>query len=218
MKKSFLAVLLAIALVSPVFAAEKNMWVGGSFGYSSNNKDVDYSLGSVSTFSQTVWSIEPEFGWTIVDKWDIGLDFAYGEGQNVSSVYGFTIPVETYAPFDTGNEAKIMTIAPFVRYYLAKVAGVDVILKGSIFYSKTDLTLGAIGNYDLAVNAYGISIAPIISYSINETWSIGARLNFAELSFMHVETDDKYIKVKNDQFGFNLNDGSLISVGFSYHF
>lgn len=203
MKKSLLALFLAVVLTAPVFAAEKNMWVGGSFGYNSGNQELNGKSQST-----TVWSIEPEFGWTIVDRWDIGLDFAYGRAQNVNSVYGVSIPL-------THVEAEITTIAPFVRYYLAKVAGVDVILKGSIFYSKTDLKEGG---FSLDASAYGISVTPIISYSINETWSIGAALNFAELSFLHASGDNDYFDAKNDQFGFNLNNGSLISIGFSYHF
>ncbi|MBO7610865.1 MAG: outer membrane beta-barrel protein [Elusimicrobia bacterium] len=212
MRKSLVALLLAVALVAPVFAAEKNMWVGGSFGYnSSNNEQHGY------TFSTTAWSIEPEFGWTIVDRWDIGLDFAYGEGQNVNSIYGFKIPI-SIDPWQTGISAKIITVAPFVRYYLAKVAGVDVILKGSIFYSKTEAEFPG-GGDTVNVNAYGISIVPIISYSINETWSIGAALNFAELSFLSASSDgDNFTEAKTEQFGFNVNNGSLISVGFSYHF
>ena len=207
MRKSLLALFLAVALVAPVFASEKNMWVGGSFGYNSDN--MEYKNGSYST---TAWSIEPEFGWTIVDRWDIGLDFAYGRAQNVSTVYGVNLP----AISPSGIEAEIVTVAPFVRYYLAKVAGVDVILKCSVFYSKTDLETQY--GYSFNASAYGISIAPIISYSINETWSIGARLNFAELSFLHSSWDDDTYDVKDNQFGFNLNGGSLVNVGFSYHF
>ncbi len=205
MKKSLVALLFAVALVAPAFAAEKNMWVGGSFGYASNNQELNGQ-----TDSTTVWSIEPQFGWTIIDRWDIGLDFAYGRAQNVNSVYGVSIP-----NFLTHVEAEVTTIAPFVRYYLGKVAGVDVILKGSIFYSKTDLEQDG---FSLDASAYGISIAPIISYSINEEWSIGARLNFAELSFLHASGDNDYFDAKNEQFGFNLNGGSIINIGLSYHF
>ena len=35
---------------------------------------------------------------------------------------------------------------------------------------------------------------------------------------MHAETDDDWEDIKTEQFGFNLNDGSLISVGIVYHF
>ena len=217
MKKSLLVVLLAVAMVAPVFAAEKDMWVGGSFGYASANIDL---YDGEATTSSTAWSVEPEFGWTIVDRWDIGLDFEYSSGVT-TKVYGLDLgKTSGFVPFEgyMSADAKTTAIAPFVRYYLAKVAGVDIILKGSFFYAKTDLDIIDLSIPTIGVTGYGISIAPIISYTINESWSIGAKLNFAELTYVHVDIDEDIFKLKADEFGFNLNDGSLISVGFSYHF
>ncbi len=217
MKKSLLVVLLAVAMVAPVFAAEKDMWVGGSFGYASANIDL---YDGARTASSTSWSVEPEFGWTIVDRWDIGLDFEYSSGVT-TKVYGLDLgKASGFITFEgyLSADAKTTAIAPFVRYYLAKVAGVDIILKGSFFYAKTDLDIIEMDIPTIGVTGYGISIAPIISYTINESWSIGAKLNFAELTYVHVDIDEDIFKLKADEFGFNLNNGSLISVGFSYHF
>lgn len=218
MKKSLVALLLAIALVAPAFAVEKNMWVGGSFGYSSINTDIN---DGAFTSNSTSWSVAPEFGWTIVGRWDIGLDFEYSSGR-ITKIYGLdfgkllaSLPISDYLSAD----AKTTAVAPFARYYLGKVAGVDVILKASFFYSKTDLKdFSPFDAPDFCVTGYGISIAPIISYSINETWSIGAKLNFAELTFIHVDVDEDFMKFKADEFGFNLNGGSIINIGLSYHF
>ena len=211
MKKSLLALLFAVALAVPALA--ENMWVGGSFGYNSGNSKIEYP-GGEDTMSSTSWSIEPEFGYSLNDKWDIGLDLAYSSKQEVTELFGFNLR-EMMIPVDT----KEWGIAPFARYHVAKIAGVDVMLKGSIVYVSGEAK--DIGGYgDKAdYKAYGISIAPIISYSINETWSISAELNFAELSYIHAEFDDgSDFTPKSDQFGFDLNDGSLISIGFSYHF
>ncbi len=204
MKKSLLALVLAVALAVPAMA--ESMWVGGSFSYSSDNQEWNDRSGSA-----TSWSIEPEFGYSLNEKWDIGLDLAYSSSANTDTVYGFNPYI------GPAFDVKTMDIAPFARYHIAQIAGVDVMLKGSLFYLKSDVELRGV-DHTFAVNGYGISVAPIISYSINETWSIGAELNFAELSFMHAETDDDWEDIKTEQFGFNLNDGSLISVGFSYHF
>ena len=214
MKKSLLALLLAVALAAPVFAAEKNMWVGGSFGYSSQDLTITGG-GDESVASSVSWSIEPEFGYGLNDKWDIGLDFAYSKNNAVTELYGWNFADYFLSPNQTMQTTE-MGIAPFARYHIAKIAGIDVMLKGSIGYLKGELK--GYG-YSLDYKTYGIAIAPIISYSINETWSIGATLNFAELSYIHAEIDGgSGIKPKTDAFGFNLNDGSLINIGFSYHF
>ena len=203
MKKSLLALVLAAALAVPAMA--ENMWVAGSFSYGSDNQE-----WNGRSESATSWSIEPEFGYSLNEKWDIGLDLAYSSSFT-DTVYGFNPYIGP--AFDVTT----MGIAPFARYHIAQIAGVDVMLKGSLFYLKSDVELRGV-DHTFAVNGYGISVAPIISYSINETWSIGAELNFAELSYTHAETDDDWEDIKTEQFGFNLNDGSLISVGIVYHF
>jgi hypothetical protein len=204
MKKSLLALVLAVALAVPVLA--ENMWVGGSFSYSSNNSKIEYDGGGEDTMSSTSWSIEPEFGYSLNEKWDIGLDLGYESKQGVTELYGTSITpaVDTTA----------MGIAPFARFHVAQIAGVDVMFKGSIIYAK-----GEIKGFGESVDysAYGIAIAPVISYSINETWSIGCTLNFLELAYAHYSDDDNSDN-KIDNFGFNVNDGSIMSVGFSYHF
>jgi len=207
MKKSLLALVFAVALVVPALA--ENMWVGGDFSYGSDNfKFEEYSQ------SATSWSIEPEFGYSLNEKWDIGLDLAYISKQGVTDLFGYDITKN----FNTTLDTKEFGIAPFARYHVAQIAGIDIMFKGSVFYAKGDAKDNRWGE-EIKYSAYGVKIAPVISYSINETWSIGATLDFAELSYTHAEIDDdSEITPKADQFGFDLNNGSLISIGFSYHF
>ncbi|MCR4662568.1 MAG: outer membrane beta-barrel protein [Endomicrobiaceae bacterium] len=208
MKKSLLALLFAVALAVPALA--ENMWVGGDLSYSATNSKVVWNGTDRNKQSQTSWSIEPEFGYSLNEKWDIGVDLAYASKQGVTEIYGVVVPEG--GAVDTTE----FGIAPFARFHVAQIAGVDVMFKGSVFYASGEAK-------DLVdYSAYGIAIVPVISYSINETWSIGATLNFAELSYTHADAKVKdapfSIEPKADEFGFNLNDGSLISIGFSYHF
>ena len=210
------ALLFAVALAVPALA--ENMWVGGDFSYSANNSKVEIDGNDYDKTSSTSWSIAPEFGYSLNETWDIGLDLQYTSGQNVKKICGIEV---SESPFDTTNIA----VAPFARYHVAQIAGIDIMLKGSVFYASGEaknVYYPGEGHYDTDYTAYGVSVAPVISYSINETWSIGATLNFAELSYQHLQAKIKDVPVdakeKMDAFGFNLNDGSLISIGFSYHF
>ena len=209
MKKGLLALIFAVALAVPAMA--ENMWVGGDFSYSSSNNKIEWP-GGEDTMSSTSWSVGAEFGYSLDDRWDIGLDLAYTSQQGLDEIFG-----EDWsgAPFSLDN--KETAVAPFARYHLAKIAGIDIILKGSIFYATGEYSYYYGREYTFDYTTYGLKVVPIISYSINETWSIGAILNFAELSFVHTESED-YDDYKNDKFGFNVNDGSLISIGLSYHF
>ena len=207
MKKSLLALLFAVALAVPALA--ENMWVGGSLGYS--NASTKGSSGDYSSFT-----IAPEFGVSLDEAWDIGLDLSYTSGKNDVMNGAPYLPV-TYKGYETTTYG----IAPFARYHVAKVAGVDVMIKGSLFYNSATVKEPDFNN-EATVKSYGIAIAPVISYSINERWSIGATLDFLSLGYSHSSSSD--FKTDDgddysyDEFGFNVNNGSLISIGFSYHF
>ena len=194
MKKSLLAMLFAVALVVPAVA--ENMWIGGSLGYSNTDvKDAD---------SVTSWTIEPEFGYSVDEKLDIGIDLGYSYDEGAGEIYGVAFPTD---------KMTTIAIAPFVRYKMFSIGSFDFLAKGSIFYANSKLDAA-----DAKIDAYGIAIAPVVTYSINETWSIGCTLNFAEIGYTHAKGDDKTGDAEVNEFGFNLNDGSIISVGFSYHF
>ena len=210
MKKSLLALLFAVALAVPALA--ENMWIGGSLGY----ENASVKSGPNGDVDANSFTIAPEFGYSLDETWDIGLDLAYKSGKNALGADRGNVPV-VYEDFETTTYG----IAPFARYHVTQIAGVDVMIKGSLFYNSTTLKEWS-PEGDATVNSYGIAIAPVISYSINETWSIGATLNFLELGYSHSSSSD--IKGDSgddysyDEFGFNVNDGSLISIGFSYHF
>ena len=210
MKKSLLALLFAVALAVPALA--ENMWIGGNIGY----ENASVKSGPDGDVDANSFTIAPEFGYSLDETWDIGLDLVYRSGKNDAGSFAEGVPV-VYR----GNETNSYGIAPFARYHVTQIAGVDVMIKGSLFYNSTTIKeISPTG--DATVNSYGIAIAPVISYSINETWSIGATLNFLELGYSHSSSSD--IKGASgddyscDQFGLNVNDGSLISIGFSYHF
>ncbi|MBO7610866.1 MAG: outer membrane beta-barrel protein [Elusimicrobia bacterium] len=214
MKKNLLALLFAVALVAPAFAAEKNMWIGGSFGYSSVSSKAhpDCSNDAASEFT-----IAPELGYVLDEKWDIGLNLSYTKQKNTAHT---TDGIDKLIPGSNGgSDSDTIGISPFARYNLAKVAGIDVLLKGSLFYNTSTIKLWG---EDVKVNSCGITIAPVISYTINETWSISATLNFLELGYAHFSSSDLKNSAGDDYacdiFGLNVNDASIISIGFSYHF
>ncbi len=190
MKKSLLALLFAVALAVPALA--ENMWIGGSFGYSNTDvKDGD---------SETAYYIEPEFGISLDEKLDLGIDLGYGYAENAWSEI-----------IQVNDKVTTFNVAPFVRYKMFEIGDFAFLAKGSIFYESAKLD-----DADVTVDSYGLKIVPVVTYSINETWSIGATLDFAELSFEKSKCDDADAEVT--EFGFKGNSGSIIGVNFSYHF
>ncbi len=191
MKKSLLALLFAVALAVPALA--ENMWIGGSLGYSNTSpKEGD---------SKTSYYIEPEFGISLDEKLDIGIDLGYKhseEGINIDGV-------------DLIEKENTIAVAPFVRYKMFEIGDFAFLAKGAIFYESTKLD-----EQDVEKTAYGLAVVPVVTYSINETWSIGATLDFATLAFKNEKCDD--LDTEDTTFGFDANNGDLFSIGFSYHF
>ena len=199
MKKSLLALLFAVALAVPALA--ENMWIGGDFSYSNTSPKNGDSTSS--------YSIEPEFGYSLDESWDIGIDLGYSYEEGVGEFAGMPLPPEV-AP----DKVTTIGIAPFARFKMFEIGDFAFLAKGSIFYASSKLD-----NADLNFTSYGIRIVPVVTYSINETWSIGATLDFAEIAYETVKSDDTdKADVENTTFGFKGNSGSIIGVNFSYHF
>ena len=100
MKKSLLALLFAVALAVPALA--ENMWIGGSLGYSNTSpKEGD---------STSAYYIEPEFGYNVDEKLDIGIDlgYAYDEAGFVDLI-------------GVADKTTTIGIAPFVRYKMFEI-------------------------------------------------------------------------------------------------
>jgi len=192
MKKSLLALLFAVALAVPALA--ENMWIGGNLGYQNTSpKDGD---------SESSYYIQPEFGYSLDEKMDIGIDLEYKYEEE--AVIGEGDPYV--------EKTTTLGIAPFIRYKMFEIGDFSFLAKGSIFYESSKLDKA-----DVEAKTYGIAIVPVVTYSINETWSIGATLDFAKIVFENEKWDDD-ADTEYTRFGFDANNGSLIGINFSYHF
>ena len=168
------------------------LWVGGTAGYGNTNaENMEEEVPSSSTSS---WNISPELGYNLNAKWDIGLGLSYESKQkNVDEV--------------------TMKASPFARYKLYENGKFSLLAKGTLFYAYTMVDNAD----DTTINQYGITIAPVVEYKLNDKWSVVATLNFAELSYTHKDVDAKG-DPKSDEFGFNVNNGSIANIGFLYRF
>lgn len=142
--------------------------------------------------STSSFSIQPEFGYNLDEKMGIGIDLGYGYEKNDDTV-------------------TTISVSPFIRYEMFKIGDFSFLAKGSIFYNSEKYD-----DADIQYTSYGIRIVPVVTYSINKTWSIDAILDFASISFENRKCDD--LDIENNTFGIRGNSGNLASIGFSYHF
>ena len=142
--------------------------------------------------STSSFSIQPEFGYNLNEKMGLGIDLGYGYEKAVDTL-------------------RTISVSPFVRYEMFKIGDFSFLAKGSIFYSNEKYD-----DADTKYTSYGIIIVPVVTYSINKTWSIDATIDFASISFEHRKCDD--LNIEDNTFGIRGNNGNLASIGFSYHF
>ena len=185
MKKLFIAVFVALTAM----AANAQSWVGGSFGI-----DVTARKGSKAI---TTFTISPEYGYSINDKWDIA------------------IALEEEATFVGDYDINVVSLEPFARFTFAKAGIASFFVDGGIGVGCEYV------NYEgemLDDTAWGFSIGfkPGVKLEVTENFAIVAKLGF--LGYRRYEENEKYSDAGTyNSFGFNL-DGDALSFGVHWSF
>ncbi len=174
-------VLLIVALALATFAGANAQWyAGGSLGFESNSdkSGIDPKSG---------FSLAPEVGYYLTDKFDIGLDFGFVTGKNQSD-----------------DKFSYWIIAPYARYSFLQFGKFEVLGKGSLFFSGYDFDNGDKGT------EFGINVAPIVAYNLTDNFVLFTELNFVSLNFTSVSPDggDTYT-----QFGLGVDANGIANTG-----
>lgn len=103
MKKILLTAVLAVSAL----AANAQVWVGGSLGYT--HRDID----GVEATKRDIFKIAPEVGYTLSDKVDLAIQLAF-ESDKVGG----------------GDAVTHFAVAPFVRYTFYQTGAVGFFIDG----------------------------------------------------------------------------------------
>jgi len=193
-------------LLSMVSAANAQIFVGGSFNFSSEMPKTTAGSTTTDGDRETNFTLAPSVGYFMSEKIAVGASVSYTLDRTKESGSPETI-----------ESRSIFGIAPFARYYALQMGNVSVFAQGTLalgFGSETikvDGTKSDLGS----IFAIGLSVAPAISYDLGEKLSLEARLG--GLYFQHMkdtdETDDSYRTTNS--WGLNANLSS-ISFGVIY--
>lgn len=181
--RKLLVLALMVLLAQGVMA--KQWFIGGGVGYS--------SIDDVST----AYTITPEVGYMLNDKWDVGLDLGYSSMDYDD---------------DTLDDLSRFTVAPFARYNLVQFGSFNVLLKGSV-----GLHMDEEGDVDGTL--FFINVLPMVTYDISESVSLFANLNFLGVN-LESGSGDLYDGT-NFGFGVDADDAfntNNFQVGFVYKF
>ena len=176
MRKLFVMVTLAAMTLT----ASAQWFVGGKVGLWR-----DYDANA------TNFSLMPEVGYNLSDKWAVGTvigwDYLYKDGSKKNG-------------FD---------IAPYARYTVTKFGPVSVFLDGGFdFYTYKVKGAGS------SMNAWEVGVKPGVSVALTEKLSFDTHIGF--LGYRDAD-DVSSAKWDSNGIGFDL-DGNTISFGLYYYF
>jgi hypothetical protein len=173
-------IMMTLAAIAVAATMNAQAYIGGSLGFATASQDGN---------STTVWSIMPEVGYNLNENWAVGTVIGYGEaGKDESKVKKFTI-------------------APYVRYTVAKLDKVNVFIDGTVGYTNTKY-------YGFKNNTFNVGIKPGVAVNLNDKLSFVTHFGF--LGYENSKDDYEGAKAVNT-FGLDLN-GNNLTFGLYYNF
>lgn len=166
MKKLFMVAAMAVAALT----ANAQVWIGGNLGVSSTSiEDTDKSI--------TKFSVQPEVGYSLSDKWDVALALGY-----------------KYSNEDV--KTNTFYIQPYARYTFYRKGQFYAFCDGYLQYSTTDKS----GSRD-NLNTFGVGLTPGLGYDLTKHVTLVAHVG--DLSYAHAWQGD--INANSFNFGVTNN-------------
>ena len=166
MKKIILTALVAVASLS----ANAQVWLGGSLGFNYTKQ----SIKGGSDASMTTFTISPEVGYSLSDKWDIALAI----NESLISV-------------KDGDTMNSFTINPYARYTYYTTGKVGFFLDLGFTVGTTNLGSDDEDSFyktDDNATTWGIGVRPGVKYAASDKVTFVASLGL--LGFEQYKLDD----------------------------
>lgn len=201
MKKIF----LTIALVAMTFSAKAQLFVGGEIGLStvggSTKTTYNGETMTAKNGGNTTISIAPELGYQFSEKFLVGASL----GVNPTIT-------KTYTGENTVTKTTTVgwSINPYARYRLAALGKFGVWAQGG-------LSIGGIKlDENTSTFAFNIGVLPVLSYSLNEHFTLLTRLNVFSLNFTTATQTTKFdggnSKVNTNSFNIGASTNDVIGT------
>ncbi len=177
----------------------------------SGTQAADFFVGGGASFDMnethaTDIGIAPEIGWKYNDNWDFGL------GGNLY-----------YSRIDENRGTYFYGVNVFSRYKIAQFGDFNLLLRGGINASFiTSVSDNAALDGETAT-MLGLSIAPMITYDVSESFTLYANLNFLGVTASYRFENEKMGMQENWRFGAfadsaDVFDTGAFQIGFLYNF
>jgi len=210
-------IVLIAGLFLAVMTANAQYYVGGSFGL--NGSSGKNEKGETVGVSNLNFSIAPEIGQKISEKWDIGISLNFLANSRKS----FQRPDEmTSRTTSLGIGA-----SPYTRYSFYQIGKFEVLGKLALnVMNNTFKSFDREGNENDKQSStnLGLNLSPLLFYNLSGRISIYTQLNFLGLDYSYIINNRDGIKTgSSSSFNIGGNTGNLatfnhVQLGFVYKF
>ncbi len=181
-------ILLTIAVAAASLSASAQVYLGGEVGAWRNSDD-----------NHTSFTIHPELGYKLSDKWDLGIGFGYN--------YNY------YGNGSTPNKkVHNVTIDPYARWSFVKFGPVKLFLDMGFGINPVKTKIEDLPSQDAEV-AWRVGVMPGVSVALNKKIDFIAHTGFLG----YREADGRNSAYGEQGFGFTLSGNDLL-FGIVYNF
>ena len=189
MKKIILAALLALGSLT----ANAQIYVGGETGLwrNADNNNTDFTL-------------RPEVGYELSEKWDLGLSVGFSHDYNGGKKH------KSY------TKTNACEVNPYARWTFAQWGPVHLFLEMGFGFETYKVKAGDDDDHVVegdAQKAWNVGVKPGLSIDVAKHLQFITHVGFLG----YRDSDDKFDAHKNDGFGFQLQSDNL-TVGLLYKF
>lgn len=202
-------VMLMVAFMVATVAASAQVYIGGGLGVNSYKP---IHQDGVDVDATTTFSIIPEIGYNLDDKWTVGIGIGYEHASNISLT---TFNDET---FDKMNG---FTIQPYARYHFVKWNNVSLFIQGGLGYTYGKATIDGdedldTEDFDATVSTFYIAFKPGVKVDLSDKLSFVASVGNLGWETTSLGGDIEDMKASST-FDFNV-DLSQVNFAMYYNF
>lgn len=183
MKKFFATLVIAIVAMS----ASAQTYIGGGLGFTTTDQE-----GHDKNLTQ--FTLAPEVGYNLSDKWAIGLSLEYQYAKEETSTNG-------------------IGVAPYARYTVAKIGNFS-------FYVDGEFTFLSVKAEDEdAQNGWSLGLKPGVRFDVNDKIFMTASVGFLGYADTNDINGKKTFGVGLNGSGYNYFGGTAgLKLGIYYNF
>ena len=188
-------IILTVAVAAAALSANAQAYIGGELGVW-HDPDAD----------KTTFSIHPEVGYDLSEKWALGIDLGYnfGNTKKTAEVLGHEVASVTTKTHD-------FTINPYARWSFVKFGPAKLFLDMGF---GIDVQKEKVGDTSSDANtAWRVGVQPGIAVNLSKHVDFVAHLGFLG----YCDSNDGKNSAYGNGFGFKVS-GNDLTFGIEYHF